>query len=85
MVLTPQCATPRCTATVDLLSKYFRPYNFRVTVRGEPPHPYTMTIDVAAPSEDDAAAFGMQMFVKKFMPKAIADEMAPLAPTSKRI
>ena len=80
MIVTPQSVTPRCTATVDLLSRVFRPYNFLVTVRGEPPHAVVRRYKIAAPTDDEAATCGMQLFVKEFMPKLVADDMAPLAP-----
>ena len=83
MILTPQTATPRCTCKVDLLSRYFRPYNFLVTVWGEPPHPYVRRYKIAAPTEDEAAVCGLQMFVKEFMPRTVREEMAELAPKAK--
>lgn len=80
MVLTPQSAIPRCTATVVLISRVFRPWLFMVTVVGEPPHAVTRRYKVAAPDDNAAAFCGIGEFVKEFTPKVIADEMAPLAP-----
>lgn len=87
-ILTPETASPRCTCTVDLLSRVFRPYNFLVTVTGEPPHEFVRRYKIAAPSEDDAAAFGMQLFVKECMarqgvPEGVRKEIAPVAPKAK--
>ena len=63
MILTPQSATPRCKATVDLLSKVMRPYLFRVTVTGEPPHPWRQEYTIVADSDASAAIKGMELFV----------------------
>jgi len=83
MILSPQNAAPRCTCTVDLLSRVFRPYNFLVTVRGEPPHAFIRQYKIAAPTDDEAAACALQLFVKEFMPAVIRNEVAPLAPRAK--
>lgn len=83
MILTPERATPRCTATVDLLAKHFRPFNFMVTVRGEPPHAFVRQYKIAAPTDDEAAMCGMQLFVAEFMPKVIIEQAAPIAPKAK--
>jgi hypothetical protein len=85
VILTPQNATPRVTCTVDLLSKVFRPFNFLVTVCGEPPHPFVRRYRIAAPTDDEAAAAGMQCFMNEFMPKVVTKGMAPLAPKAKMI
>lgn len=83
MIETPKTAAPRCSCTVDLLSRVFRPYNFLVTVTGEFPHSFVRRYKIVAPTEDDAAVCGMQLFVKEFMPKVVREEMAPLAPQAK--
>lgn len=88
MIETPETATPRCTCTVDLLSRVFRPYNFLVTVTGEFPHRFVRRYRIAAPSDDEAAHYAMQLFTKECMaargvPKAVRDEMAKLAPRAK--
>jgi hypothetical protein len=88
MIETPQSASPRCTATVDLLSRVFRPYNFLVTVTGEPPHQFVRRYRVAAPTDDEAAACGMQLFVKECMarngvPAFVRKEIAAVAPRAK--
>lgn len=85
MIIRPETAAPRCTCTVDLLSKVFRPYSFLVTVTGEPPHAFVRRYKIAAPTEDEAAGCAMQLFVKECMarrgvPQAVRDEIAPLAP-----
>ncbi len=58
----PSDVTPRATATVDLLSKVFRPWLFRVTVQGEPPHRVKRVYDVAAPDDNSAAFKGLRLF-----------------------
>ena len=88
MIETSETATPRCTCTVDLLSRVFRPYNFLVTVKGEPPHAFVRRYKVAAPTDDEAAHFAMQLFVKECMaqrgvPRAVRDGMASMAPKAK--
>jgi hypothetical protein len=83
MIVTPQTAGVRCTCTVDLLSRVFRPYNFLVTVKGEPPHTVTRRYKIAAPDEDSAAVSCMRLFEQEFMPKAIAHDMLTLEPKAK--
>jgi hypothetical protein len=55
-----------CDATVDLISRVQRPYLFAVRVTGLPPHAYVRTYDIAAWSDDAAAAIGIDVFVKEF-------------------
>lgn len=83
MVLTAESAPPRCTATVKLLSRVFRPFLFEVTVAGEPPHPYRVTYKIAAASDDDAAVKGMQLFANEFLPLVIRQQAADLVPGAK--
>lgn len=88
MILTTKSSNPRCTCTVDLLSRVFRPYNFLVTVTGEPPHAWVRRYKIAAPTDDEAANFAMQLFAKECMamagvPKVVRDEIAVLAPRAK--
>lgn len=52
-----------CDATVDLISKLQRPYLFRVTVTGLPPHAHIRTYDIAAKNDDTAAMRGIREFV----------------------
>ena len=80
MIWTQDPKTPRCEATVDLLSRVFRPFNFLVTVRGLPPHEFVRRYRVAAPTDDDAACVGMQEFAKEFMPREVREQVAPAAP-----
>jgi hypothetical protein len=83
MIQTPKTAAPRCTATVKLLSRYFRPYLFEVVVVGEPPHPYRVTYKIAAPDDDSAAFKGMQLFVREFLPWVAKQQMLDIAPKAK--
>lgn len=66
MILTLENATPRCKASVKLVSRAQRPYIFQVTVTGEFPHAYRRVYPVAADSEDSAAIKGMEIFVAQF-------------------
>ena len=66
MLVKPQNASPRCQATVDLISQVMRPYLFRVTVVGEPPHVATRQYVIAADSDDAAALRGLELFVEEF-------------------
>lgn len=54
-----------CDATVDLISKLQRPYLFRVTVTGLPPHRYIRVYDIAAKNDDTAAMRGIRQFVSE--------------------
>lgn len=66
MIALPNQTTPRCQATVDLISRVMRPYLFRVTVVGEYPHAYRRVYVIAADSDDSAAIKGMELFVEEF-------------------
>jgi hypothetical protein len=66
VILTLENATPRCKASVKLVSRAQRPYVFQVTVRGEFPHARTVVYPIAADSEDSAAIKGMELFVAQF-------------------
>lgn len=66
MIVTPHNATPRCTATVDLISRVMRPYLFQVTVVGEYPHAFRRVYPIAADTEESAAVKGMELFVKEY-------------------
>ena len=58
-----------CQAVVDLISRVQRPYLFRVTVTGQPPHGIQRVYDIAAMSDDAAARLGIDTFVKEMTPK----------------
>jgi hypothetical protein len=62
MIVDPQSATPRCTATVELISAVMRPFLFRVIVVGEYPHAHREVYTVAAPDDNSAAIKGMEVF-----------------------
>jgi hypothetical protein len=55
-----------CKCVVDLVSKKQRPFLFRVTVTGDPPHAYRRIYDITAISEDGAAMKGLDLFEKEF-------------------
>lgn len=55
-----------CDAIVDLISLVQRPYLFRVTVIGKPPHVARRVYEIAAKSDKDAAMLGIDLFVKEF-------------------
>jgi hypothetical protein len=61
-----------CDATVDLISKLQRPYLFKVTVTGLPPHAYTRVYEIAARNDDTAAMTGIRQFVKEMESPALA-------------
>jgi len=65
-ILTLENATPRCKATVKLISRAQRPYVFQVTVVGEFPHGYRRVYPIAADSDNSAAIKGMELFVAEF-------------------
>jgi hypothetical protein len=54
---------------VDLISKVMRPWLFRVTVTGEPPHAFIRVYPIAAPDDDSAAMKGLELFCAEFGPK----------------
>jgi hypothetical protein len=83
VIQTPENATPRCTAVVDLISRVFRPYLFMVTVTGEYPHNCVRRFRVAAPSEDSAAMKGLELFVAEFTPKTVVERTATQVPKAK--
>ena len=73
MLLTPDNATPRCKASVELASAVERPWRYLVTVVGEPPHPYRRVYNVIGPkgadvesAADSCAMKGLELFVKEF-------------------
>jgi hypothetical protein len=66
VTLTLENATPRCKATVRLVSRAQRPYVFQVTVTGEFPHAHRRVYPIAADSDDSAALKGMELFVAEF-------------------
>jgi hypothetical protein len=66
MIVDPQSATPRCTATVELISSVMRPYLFRVTVIGEYPHAHRRGYTIVADTDDSAAMKGLELFVAEF-------------------
>lgn len=49
-------------ATVDLISRVQRPWLFRVTVTGKPPHAQTRSYTIAAESDNSAAFKGLELF-----------------------
>lgn len=65
-ILQPHEVDPRCTAEVDLISRVMRPFLFRVTVRGEPPHPYIRQYVIAADTDNSAALKGLELFCQEF-------------------
>ena len=83
IIQTPQNATPRCTATVKLASKYFRPYEFEVIVTGEPPHPFRVRYRIRAPDDHSAAVKGMQLFTNEFLPWIARQGVADHSPKAK--
>jgi hypothetical protein len=65
-----------CDATVDMISRAQRPYQFRVTVTGKPPHAQRRTYDIGAVSDDAAAHEGIDRFVHEMSsPMRILDAL----------
>lgn len=54
-----------CSCVVDLISKVQRPYLFRATVIGKPPHAYQRVYDIAAWSDDAAAHLALEVFERE--------------------
>jgi len=54
-----------CQCTMQLISRRQRPYLFRVTVWGQPPHAVTRIYDIAGVSEDAVAQVAIDHFVKE--------------------
>lgn len=52
-------------ATVDLISKVYRPWLFRVTVTGKPPYKATRVYEIHGKSDADAAFAGIERFTKE--------------------
>jgi hypothetical protein len=66
VIVNPKDALPLCEATVDLISKRQRPWLFRVTVVGKPPHAERRVYEIAAKDDNTAAMTGIDRFVKEF-------------------
>lgn len=89
-ILTPQSATPRCKATVELCSTVLRPYTFRVTVIGEYPHAYRRLYTVVGPAgascedaADSCALKGLELFVAEFSAVAVRENTGTAVPRVK--
>ncbi len=82
-ILDPQSAPVRCSCIVDLISRVVRPYLFRVTVTGEPPHAHRRVYPIAADSEDSAALKGLELFTKAFTGSAPVREAPTAVPKAK--
>jgi hypothetical protein len=65
VIIDPKNCHVRCEATVDLMSKVFRPWLFRVTVVGQPPHSATRVYEIYGKSDNEAAMAGIDKFVKE--------------------
>jgi hypothetical protein len=65
-LLKPSEAAVRCQAVVDLLSKVERPWKFKVTVTGMPPHAVQRVYEISSFSDNQAAMLGIERFVKEF-------------------
>jgi hypothetical protein len=64
-IITTNEAKVYCNATVDLISRVQRPYLWKVTVTGLPPHAVTKVYEIAAKTDDIAAFRGIDIFVKQ--------------------
>jgi len=52
-------------AIVDLISRFQRPFLWRVTVTGLPPHVATRVYEISAKTDDRAAMKGISLFVEE--------------------
>ena len=84
MLVKPESAVPRVDVTVDLLSRVMRPYLFKVTAVGQPPHAQRRVYVIRSRDEDGAAMLGIELFVKEFTTAAPIRDMATLAPQAVR-
>lgn len=65
-IVNPLNANPLCSAVVDLVSRVQRPFLWRVSVTGLPPHAYSRIYDIPAATDGIAARAGIQRFVEEF-------------------
>jgi hypothetical protein len=65
IIKSPHDCMVLASATVDLISKVQRPWLFRVTVVGKPPHLARRVYEIAAISDSQAAMVGIEKFVKE--------------------
>jgi hypothetical protein len=78
-ILAASDCIPRCDAVVDLISRVQRPYLFRVTVTGQPPHLATRRYEVTATAEWEAAREGMARFCREMsMTQRLIEALAPV-------
>jgi hypothetical protein len=70
-IITGDAVRVLCSCVVDLISRVQRPWLFRVTVTGLPPHNCTRVYEIAAKSDNDAALVGLKIF---------SDQMSTLTP-----
>ena len=54
-----------CDCIVDLISRVQRPYLWKVTVTGKPPHVITRIYEISAKTDDAAAHAGIERFVRE--------------------
>lgn len=54
-----------CQAVVDLVSKVERPFRFKVTVTGKPPHAVTRIYEIKSFSDNQAAMEGIKKFERE--------------------
>jgi len=57
----------RCKAIVELISRFQRPYLFRVTVKGEPPHAQYRVYKIAGWTDDVVAREGLKRFEREML------------------
>lgn len=61
----PRNAHVQCDAIVDLIDRHARPYKFRVTVSGKPPHATTRVYEIISKDDNSAALAGIDRFCKE--------------------
>jgi hypothetical protein len=66
-----------CHAVVELLSRVQRPYLFKVTVQGLPPHEKWRKYEVTAQNEELAADLAMKYFVDEMSRPQVMEVVKP--------
>ena len=64
-IVDPAQSDVRCNAIVDLISRVQRPFLWKVTVTGIPPHSHRRVYEITAKTDTLAAMAGMNRFMKE--------------------
>ena len=66
-----------CNAIVELISKFQRPYLFRVTVQGLPPHHKWRIYELSAENEELASQRAMDIFCREMSSPQVMEVYTP--------